>query len=402
MEGEIEQEEKRVEEKRVEEKAEEGAGEVRTPVPPVMEEEEFQPLIDIYMAKRGLKDRTQAAIGLYRLFKSFGFDPQADLREALSQAGLVLSALGQLGGGPITEGAVDAAKSTIAVKMAEQIIGEARDVSVEDRVAKMVEKITPAMMQLKIIDHVMRSMFPEEEGKKRSDVDELKRWVEEQFDSLRQEMQREKEEKKWEERLEAIEKKFTERLESLAKPKGEEGGLAKDIRDIKETLARKEEEKEESKIVQEIRALASKLETARSPEERKDVLQEFVDRVSSTTDSMVRLKDSLIKLGLVKEEEVTTKEGKIDVGKLANRIIGVIEKAVERFPIGTPPQRQVAVIPEKPLENKGQPISGEQIGAQPGPEGAQAPAGQPEKGEVVGEGAGVPAEPAGSGEGGKG
>jgi len=153
-------EETRIEETTPEEAAPEGASEgpteeaprvieIRPPAP--FDSPELEPLIDIFMEKRGLKDRKQAAIKLANVMWRMGINPQSDVQNVSAYLRSMNTMIGEIPDSPETIPVKGALMGGAAVR-AGSMINRSYPFGEVDDTKEMMKYATRMGMTMRMID----------------------------------------------------------------------------------------------------------------------------------------------------------------------------------------------------------------------------------------------------------
>lgn len=322
--------------------------EVQQPVipPAVQERKPIKDLITLLMERTG-QTREQATAWLSYLFQKLDIDPQRDLEEAMRMASSMATIIQMIPN--VSEGFRERASDTIASHLISKVASKPDP---DERIAKMMETVAPYMAIAPALREMARVMSVGQENSGKSAelaaVEERLKLIEERL--------REKPIEELKQQVAELKEHIT-RLKS--EPKGsEEDKVVKAIKELREELAEKRKKEEHEEIKKQLESLENKLVAISQapPQERKNLLKEMADEISATTSGLKALKDSLMELGLVKEEEITTKSGRVNWGAVINRALKIAESYAK-----SPPQRQ-QVITAQPAETFTAPVS-QQAGA---------------------------------------
>ena len=137
----------------------EGAARPLVRVVSPIERPEFETFVDLYMKKRGLDDKAQAAIKLTKLFTDMGLDPYSELDEVAATVSNITTVLDSL---PDTEG-TKRVKDIISARTAgwaQEKLMQGGEPDTMERRLKMMERAMYMKEDLKML----RNVFSEEGG----------------------------------------------------------------------------------------------------------------------------------------------------------------------------------------------------------------------------------------------
>lgn len=155
--GEIPSEEAPEREEAVTPKEKEAEGRViEIHAPPPFDEEALNPFIDLFMAKRGIGDRKQAAVKLANVLSRMGYDPRRDIQNVTAYVNNLSTVLSSVPDTPETmpvKGALMARGAVETVGMLNRShFGERSMSGVDPELQKMLKFAQKAKISMRILD----------------------------------------------------------------------------------------------------------------------------------------------------------------------------------------------------------------------------------------------------------
>lgn len=297
----------------------------------VLEEEpDISEALSVFMEKTG-QSKQQALAFLLDMMRRMNVSPERDLERARRVARTVAEVFRMI---PDSPGVAEVKRSALSAGLASAFRQFGLDP--DERTAKILERMMPYL--------VLMPLIREMAAPQRHDHDPALARLEERLRYMEEKL-KEKPIEELSEQVAALRKELEELKSGKRPEEGKVDEVKQSLEDLKKKLLEKEEQEREDRIVKTLESLQKRLEEASRapPQERRSLLKEIAEEVSEATEGLLQLKDSLERAGLLKEEEVTTKTGQLDYGKLIQRVLRIAEDYIKNQ--RRPAREEVRTVP---------------------------------------------------------
>jgi hypothetical protein len=337
-------------------------------------EDEFLPMLVEFQANSGITDPVKAAKMLAKGLADVGVDPYTHLDEAKMMAQKWNQMRDLIKGGPLTEGAFDAAGAVVAKEVAKKVMFGPGKGTTDDKMERLMDKYMPYKIVMEMMSGMptRRQQSDGEDSEVKKLADRVDKFIESQKETER--------DKKFEERFSKLEAMIG------AKKPTEEDAMLRELRELKESF---KEGKGKSEVTEKIDALTKAI-TEKREADKFDTLKDQITSIKSGLEDKIanlqgsinqgapkkdvmdqatelmstynKLMDMAKTFGLESKDEKVTGDLRKDLIKLGKDIVGVMGKAVEhrgeappRLPVQQLPASAVIPLGPQQLQQPKQP-----------------------------------------------